>query len=376
MKKQLLLTLAACICCNFVFAQLKVESSGTVSIPNRIYMDGVAGIRGHGVLNVTSDRVDPRYDSILMDLPTLICTNTLGGMYAYVNYYNNKVTFRVAASGEVYSTAGFAQSSDSICKEHIRPLPSALNKIKSLRGVSFDYKESTSPSGANIQKAFKVASSDVRDTPEETASKEDIQTGTPSSTVSPEIFQQIEEEKSRKRIGLIAQEVEKVYPEVVRTQPDGTKGIFYCDLVAVLVEGIKELQDSLVTRDLQMKALEERLAKVENMLVLPAKAPGSITKDNVTGNKMGQSEAILYQNTPNPFNHKTEISYRLSSDARTAWVCIYNLNGQQLKKYPVSVSSIMGKITVSGSELTPGMYIYALVINNEVVDSKRMTLTD
>ena len=35
-----------------------------------------------------------------------------------------------------------------------------------------------------------------------------------------------------------------------------------------------------------------------------------------------------------------------------------------------------GKVTLSASEFAAGIYIYSLVINNQVVDSKRMTLTD
>lgn len=373
MKRQLFFALAACCCSTFAFAQLKVVSNGSVSIPNRLSLDWIAGIRGQGVLNVTSSRVHPEYNSALGDLPTLICTQSLNGMYPYVNYTNNKVTFRVAANGQVYSAAGFVQTSDSICKENIAPLPSTLTKIRSLRGVTFDYRENAEnqPEEQNELQAAKapaLAASEV-------VSGQEGNVVTPSP-VPAEVLQQIEEEKSRKRIGLIAQEVEKVYPEVVRTQPDGNKGIYYSDLVAVLVEAVKELQDSLSVRDLQMKALEERLANVENRLVLPAKAPRSVDGGKEASGNLGQGEAVLYQNTPNPFNRETEISYRLSSDTRSAFICIYNLNGQQLKKYPVPVSSLTGKITVSGSELQAGMYIYALVIDNEVMDSKRMTLTD
>ncbi len=46
-----------------------------------------------------------------------------------------------------------------------------------------------------------------------------------------------------KKIGLIAQEVEKILPEVVATDntPDGYKSISYGNIVGLLVEAIKEL---------------------------------------------------------------------------------------------------------------------------------------
>ena len=48
---------------------------------------------------------------------------------------------------------------------------------------------------------------------------------------------------SRKHIGFIAQDVEKIFPEVVVTRADGYKTMDYDKLVPVLVEAIKELQD-------------------------------------------------------------------------------------------------------------------------------------
>jgi hypothetical protein len=57
-----------------------------------------------------------------------------------------------------------------------------------------------------------------------------------------------------KQIGMIAQEVEKVYPELVFTNPiDGYKGIRYAEMTAVLVEALKEQQK-------RIDALEEKLS--------------------------------------------------------------------------------------------------------------------
>jgi hypothetical protein len=47
----------------------------------------------------------------------------------------------------------------------------------------------------------------------------------------------------RKRdVGLIAQEVEAVLPEIVGTRKDGIKAIKYDRLTALLLQAIKELQ--------------------------------------------------------------------------------------------------------------------------------------
>ena len=45
-----------------------------------------------------------------------------------------------------------------------------------------------------------------------------------------------------KQIGFIAQDIEKIYPEVVFTGKDGYKSVDYSRLTPILVEAIKELQ--------------------------------------------------------------------------------------------------------------------------------------
>lgn len=52
-------------------------------------------------------------------------------------------------------------------------------------------------------------------------------------------------------VGVIAQEVEQVFPEIVTTREDGFKAVKYEKLVPLLIEGIKELQKQVV--DLQNK---------------------------------------------------------------------------------------------------------------------------
>lgn len=81
--------------------------------------------------------------------------------------------------------------------------------------------------------------------------------------------------KNRKSIGFIAQEFEKVIPELVFTnETDGYKGINYAEVSAILVEAIKELKaenDRLKSENglhqTKMEALELRLLKLERMVV-------------------------------------------------------------------------------------------------------------
>ena len=45
--------------------------------------------------------------------------------------------------------------------------------------------------------------------------------------------------------GFIAQEIEKIIPEVVGENPDGYKGVQYQNVVGLLVEAIKEQQKQI-----------------------------------------------------------------------------------------------------------------------------------
>ncbi|HET8859381.1 tail fiber domain-containing protein [Marivirga sp.] len=94
-----------------------------------------------------------------------------------------------------------------------------------------------------------------------------------------------DENKSQKRqIGVIAQEVEEIYPEFVHTNEEGFKSVNYAQMTAVLIESIKELNqkiehlekdvaglekenETLTTALNETKALSERIGKLEKLLI-------------------------------------------------------------------------------------------------------------
>lgn len=126
-------------------------------------------------------------------------------------------------------------------------------------------------------------------------------------TETVEIARQMQLEESRKRIGLIAQEVESVLTDVVRTLPDGHKGILYSDLIGVLVEGLKEVQDSLASQ-----------ARVINELkALLTAGNGNSSRNKVptnaasTNGYLYQIEPELFQNLPIhlPKRRKSDIEF-------------------------------------------------------------------
>ncbi|HCX23517.1 MAG TPA: hypothetical protein DHN29_16470, partial [Cytophagales bacterium] len=97
---------------------------------------------------------------------------------------NVQVLYNFTASGNVTAY------SDITLKEDIEVIPNALDKVSAIRGVTYNRK-------------------DIEDKP--------------------------------RHAGVIAQEVEKVLPEVVSTNEEGIKSVAYGNLVGLLIESIKEL---------------------------------------------------------------------------------------------------------------------------------------
>ena len=63
---------------------------------------------------------------------------------------------------------------------------------------------------------------------------------------------------SGRHLGLIAQEVETVVPEVVDTSDDGYKSINYDNLTGLLVEAIKDQQEMIKAQAARIRALETK----------------------------------------------------------------------------------------------------------------------
>jgi hypothetical protein len=106
--------------------------------------------------------------------------------------------------------------SDIRYKTNITPIDSALLKVSKLKGVYFDFNRSAYP-------------------------KKNFPEG--------------------KQIGLIAQDVEKVLPEVVNTDKEGYKSISYDKITALLIEAIKEQQEEISQLKKEIAVLKANMSK-------------------------------------------------------------------------------------------------------------------
>ncbi|MDR2474902.1 MAG: T9SS type A sorting domain-containing protein, partial [Bacteroidales bacterium] len=97
---------------------------------------------------------------------------------------------------------------------------------------------------------------------------------------------------------------------------------------------------------------------------------------NTTGiSGMEEGQAALYQNIPNPFSQSTQIKYFLPTSVQKAFLCIYDLNGKQLKQYQLAERG-EGRQQILGNEFAAGIYLYALIADGQEVEVKKMILTE
>ena len=108
---------------------------------------------------------------------------------------------RLFGNGNMTITGTLTQNSDATLKENIKPIESALDKVKQMQGVEFN----------------KINS-------------------------------------NTKEIGVIAQDIEKIIPELVLENEKGIKSVAYGNITAVLIEAIKEQQK-------QIEELKQQLNK-------------------------------------------------------------------------------------------------------------------
>ena len=299
---------------------------------------------------------------LAQDQPFLLKGNgslTLGvnGEFRIKKSSSSVTRFLVDVNGGVYANGSIVLTSDAQLKKNIETIQSPLSKILQLRGVTYDWispEEEAKLCNIPQEEIDKQLSYDK-------ASQEET-----DKNISPEVKRKIAEEKKRKVIGVVAQEVEKVVPEVVKTYENGLMGVAYDQLIGLLIEGIKEQQDQITELTKKVEFLEE------NKVVFPEVTLRSTTDNATIGSEL---PATLHQNIPNPFSESTKIGYNLPNNIQTAYLCVYDMQGKQVKRFTLTERG-ENFLTIEGYELTAGMYLYALIADGQEVDVKRMILTE
>lgn len=161
----------------------------------------------------------------------------------------------------------------------------------------------------------------------------------------------------KKHFGLLAQELQEIYPDLVYQDAIGYLAIDYTGLIPLLIESIKELKNEINS----LNTLSNKSSTLNAATNL-----SDITDDN--------SDAKLYQNAPNPFSESTQITFYLPSTIQKAYLNIYDLQGKQIKSYRITQRG-SGTQLISGVEFPAGIYLYGLITDGKEIGVKRMILT-
>ncbi|HEX6225549.1 MAG TPA: tail fiber domain-containing protein [Chryseolinea sp.] len=185
----------------------------------------------------------------------------------------------------------------------------------------------------------------------------------------------------QRQTGFVAQEVEAVvkktgyvfYGVDAPENENDHYGIRYAEFVVPLVKAVQELSTNAEAQQKQIeeqkKLIEQQQKQIEVLLA------GLNSKIDIGANGMnGNKKAFLLQNNPNPFTSETEIRMTLDETVGDATIIIYSLDGKEMRNIRVGDRGEVS-VKMSGSELSPGMYLYTLVTDGKVVDTKRMVLT-
>jgi hypothetical protein len=119
-------------------------------------------------------------------------------------------------------TGTWQQCSDLKLKKNVKRIANALSSVLKLRGVRYEWRKNEFP-GYNLEDGTKI--------------------------------------------GFVAQDVEKVVPELVRTENDGMKSVNYSNMAALLVEAVKEQQKIIEQQQRTIENLENKLEHLESSVV-------------------------------------------------------------------------------------------------------------
>jgi len=182
--------------------------------------------------------------------------------------------------------------------------------------------------------------------------------------------------------GFVAQQVQQFAPGLVSSK-DSVLSVNLTGLLALLYEDHKSLANQVDSMNQMILSLNDQLAVCCAMNQQARLAPVQTADEEALGinsnaRLSSDSQAInqeqnarLDQNRPNPFNKRTEIPYFVPV-GKNARLWITDLNGKKLLSF--NLESGEQVLEIKNHHLSSGIYLYNLVVDGEVVASRKMTI--
>ena len=207
--------------------------------------------------------------------------------------------------------------SDSNLKENIRAFNTTLDKLMELKPVEFNYKTIYNDQSSSSKEEFKGMKIKVED-----------------------------ERLYRNTSGFLAQDVQKIFPDMVQKNEDGTLSIYTFDWFPIIVKSLQELND-----------------KVDEKLGVSS------------GERIGiiNTNASLLPAEPKTINTPTVLNYRLPSTFKRAQMLLYSFDGKELAQYELAQNS--NQIAIENTKLYAGIYYYTLLVDDKEVATHKLIIT-
>lgn len=260
-------------------------------------------------------------------------------------------SYLLEVNGDTYTPSGLWTASDANFKKNIKTYSNAMEVINKLNPVSYYYKDDVyfdhkDKDGKQVKRNF---------------AKEE-------------------------QIGFLAQDLEKVLPNMVRTHKDGTKAVNYNQLFGVLTQGVKEQSATTAENKNEIATLKEennKLATLINELAISNKElksrldameqkagnSNTVTKKEIPADLKGKIEQIA----PNPFSENVVVNYFVPQTATKANMVLRSDKATQSVSFDINNKG-NNSITLSGANLLTGLYLCELYVDGQLVDTQKIML--
>ena len=242
-----------------------------------------------------------------------------------------------------YNGVGILSPSDMRIKENIKPCPSLISKIKEIQSYTFNFKKEFFGEGLTEEEV--------------------------------EIMRRTE-------YGFIAQEVQKIFPELIYEHDSlGMLSVNYVSMIPILTAAIKEQQQMI---DEQMKMINEQANKIRELekLIATGNHKSNETDERIStlkfnlsqSNNFDKEDMQLFQNAPNPFNQNTFVRCYVPKTIEKVQLCVYNMQGVQIKCLNINERGDV-EVMIEAGALASGIYAYLLIGDGKTSEAKNMILT-
>lgn len=197
-------------------------------------------------------------------------------------------------------------------------------------------------------------------------------------------------------VGVIAQEFQQIFPNSVKPFSSGSDssesepylGVDLHELFIANVAAVQQLDKSVTAKDSISKAKTDSLSqiistlqnqlnqlsdKINSCCSIGENRTSQINSSKiVTDVKLTDAQSIvLEQNVPNPFAEQTSINYYLPEGTQKAQLLFYNSQGRLIQSTDL-IQKGKGTVNVFASDLSNGIYTYTLVVDEKVIETKKM----